>query len=196
METISLDSVMILNITLVLEAFLLLIATVWSQFADIKLLTEFRLTTRNVLIGVGAGLLMNVVSFLIIWLGKFTKGWLKWLSALRGIVYQQVAPIFTDLNWFDIVLIALTSGFCEEVFFRGVVQAQLGIVATSILFGFFHCPSLKHLSYGIWAFFAGLFLGWLLIYSHSLWTPISAHAVNNLISLLYLRYWIKNEAIT
>lgn len=184
---------MILNITLVLEAFLLLTATLWSQFADIRLLSEFVLNKRNILIGIGAGVAMSSVSFLFIWLDTLTKGSLKWLSSLKEVAYNELAPIFANLNWLDIVLIAFASGFCEEVFFRGVVQAQLGIFLTSLLFGFFHCPSLRHISYGLWAILAGLFLGWLLIFTHSLWPPILAHSFNNLVSLLYLRYRVRPE---
>jgi membrane protease YdiL (CAAX protease family) len=39
----------------------------------------------------------------------------------------------------------------------------------------------------------GLFLGWTLDYTGSLWVPIIAHSLNNTLSLLYIRYCIKLE---
>jgi membrane protease YdiL (CAAX protease family) len=195
MQSKPVERVTLINITLFVEAFLLLAATIWSQCAEIPLGQAFSSHLRTLLIGAGAGLLLAAVSLLLLKLGK---SW-KVLADLRAIIVEQVAPIFAQLNWIDVLSIALVSGFCEEVFFRGVMQPQLGLAlqpqgglfATSIIFGLFHCPSFKHISYGLWAFVAGCLLGFLYQYTGSLWAPIIAHAVSNAISLMFLRYGIK-----
>jgi len=183
------DRITLLNITLFVEAFVLLTATFWSQAVDIELLPALRTHTSKILLGLAAGGAMAAVSLALYFLAR----WVKPLSGLREIIVRQIAPIFADINFFDAVVIASVSGFCEEVLFRGVIQPQLALVPTSIIFGLFHCPSLKHLSYGVWAFAAGLFLGWLYQTTGSLWPPIVAHAVSNCISLLFLRYCVKPE---
>jgi hypothetical protein len=63
------------------------------------------------------------------------------------------------------------------------------------LFGFFHCPTRRYLPYCFWAASAGLFLGWLLLTFNSLWTPILAHGLSNLVVLLYLRFGRKQPMV-
>lgn len=183
MESKSVDRVTLLNITIFVEAFLLLAATIWAQVAEISLRPLFHANVKVWVIGAAAGLLVALLSLLLMWLGKY----LSFLAELRQISLDQIAPIFADLSFVDVVFISAVSGFCEEVFFRGAVQAQIGLLPAACVFGLFHCPSLKHASYGLWALVAGIFLGFLVQFTGSLWTPIIAHALSNAISLLYLR---------
>ena len=188
------DRVTIINITLILEAALLLVAAFWIQIAQINLTQAFRLSSYGALYGLLAGCSTALSGFLIVWLSKVLKSPPKWISALSKIVFEEVAPLFATLKLPDIFLLSIVSGFCEEVFFRGVVQSQLELVPTSILFGFFHCPSPRHLSYGLWALSAGLLFGWLRIWTGSLWVPIIAHSLSNFIAILALRYLPKSSA--
>jgi membrane protease YdiL (CAAX protease family) len=189
MQSRSIDRVTLLNITIFVEAFLLLSATFWSHVAGVQLLPQLRIDTTNMLIGAGCGVGIAACSFFMLWLGKYVR----LLGALRDITLQQIAPLFGDLTLFDLLAVAVLSGFCEEVLFRGVMQNQFGIWATSLIFALFHCPNLKFLSYGIWVFSAGIFLGWLALQTGSLWTPVLAHATSNCLSLLFLRYVAKMQ---
>jgi membrane protease YdiL (CAAX protease family) len=187
MQGKTLDRVLILNITIVVEAVLLLLATLWSQFGEIDLLPLFRLNRNIVIIGLASGVLTASTGFILLWLGTHFDS-VKWLESLKKIVVDELTPLFKTLNAWDIFLVAASSGFCEEVFFRGVVQNQLGLFLAALLFGFFHCPTPRHFPYGIWALCAGAFLGWLLLHTGSIWTPIFAHSLSNFIVLLYLRF--------
>ena len=190
----SIDRVTLLNITIIVEAFLLSAATVWSWLANVQLAPSMILESRYLLIGSACGVGMAVVSLVLLWLGKSVSI----LANLRETILTDIAPIFSELTWMDAILVAAVSGFCEEVLFRGVIQSQFqpqyGLWMTSAIFALFHCPSLRHLSYGIWAFAAGLLLGWLYISTGSLWVPITAHAVSNAVSLIFLRYGVKPVA--
>ena len=183
-----------MNITLVLEAALLLIATFWVQIAQIDLTHAFKLSRQGLFIGLISGCGTAFSGFLIIWLGRLLKNPPKWITALSKIVFEEVAPLFSTLKLVDIFLLAATSGFCEEVFFRGVVQSQLGLIGASVFFGFFHCPSPRHFSYGLWALSAGLLFGWLRDWTGSLWVPIIAHGLSNLIAISALRYMVKSSS--
>jgi membrane protease YdiL (CAAX protease family) len=187
------DRSRILNLTILLEGALLLVAACWIQLAQLDIVSEFAVTRRVALIGVLGGLGTAVSGFAIIFVGRLFKNSIKWIDALRQIIYAEVAPLFRDLNLADIVLIAVSSGFCEESFFRGVMQTQIGLIPTSIIFGLVHCPAPRYLSYGLWAAGAGLFLGYLRDYTGSVWAPIIAHGLSNLIVIIYLRYFFKVE---
>lgn len=180
----NIDRVALLQLTIFVEAFILLGATFWSRVSEVRLLQLIdEVQTPDLLLGLGAGFALSVVSIFLFWLGKYFKP----LGDLRSIVVDQLAPIFCQLTWADIFVLALVSGFCEEVMFRGVVQQQFGLWWASLAFGLFHCPSFKHLSYGLWALAAGLLLGYIVIYTGSLWPAIITHAVSNVLSLVFLR---------
>jgi membrane protease YdiL (CAAX protease family) len=194
MQNKTIDRVVILNVTIVVEAVLLLVATFWSQLAEIPLLPLFVADQQSLITGVVAGFGIAASGFALLWLAKQFASSSKWLAELRTIVLDEVAPLFTTLTIPDIILVAVASGFCEEVFFRGVIQSQFGVFGAAAFFAIFHCPSLRHLPYGLWAFTAGLCLGGLMLFTHSLWTPILAHSISNLIVLIFMRYPLKHEA--
>ena len=87
-----------------------------------------------------------------------------------------------------IMAIAIIPGFCEEYFFRGVLQknlnlllknAHIAILLSSLLFSAFHLQF-----YGFFPrFFLGVFFGYLFYWSGSLMYPVIAHALNNFLSL-------------
>jgi uncharacterized protein len=189
MQTGSIDRITLLNITIFVEAFILLTATFWMRVSNIDLLTALKPEPHFLLFGIAGGLALACFSFVALWLGKSAG----LFSDLREITFTQIAPIFNTLRPVDLLFVAAISGFCEEVFFRGAMQSQLGILATSLIFALFHCPSFRFISYGIWVFIAGIFLGWLYFQSHNLWVPILAHAISNCISLFFLRYAVKDK---
>lgn len=88
-----------------------------------------------------------------------------------------------------ILLLAAASGVAEEIFFRGWLQTQFGLVAASILFGLCHIWSKDALPYGLYAMGMGFVLGLLFEQTEcNLWAPALAHAINNLLGFLALKY--------
>ncbi len=76
------------------------------------------------------------------------------------------------------------SGVSEEIFFRGVLQPVLGLVATSLLFGAVHPPLVRSLwPWTIFATTTGFLLGWLFEATGALLAPIACHAVVNMVNL-------------
>lgn len=191
MENRVVDKALILNLVFGTEAILLLLATFWIHFSGMQLLSQFHANRGILLIGVTAGGFISLVGFLLLWLASLPNGAFNALRKLKAILTDELRPLFRQFTFSDILLVSATAGFCEEVFFRGVVQAQFGLVAASILFALLHCPSSRHITYGIWAFSASIFLGLLLTWQQSLWAPIVAHTTSNIIVLLYLRSSIK-----
>lgn len=184
----------VLTLVIIMESLLLLVATIWCWVAKIDLapLLSFE-DPAIILIGVGCclGLAMAVVSFCISVLGKKFQHVLPFFASFEDFIQTTLAPIFAEVNPIDILLIALASGFCEEVFFRGVLQTQFGLPIASIVFGLFHLTgNKKHMFYVVWAMLAGALLGWMLMIFNSLWVPICAHVINNFVSISMVRYQI------
>jgi membrane protease YdiL (CAAX protease family) len=90
--------------------------------------------------------------------------------------------------WRNILFIAAIPAFVEEAFFRGFLQNLLhrqlrnvhwAIFLTAVTFSAFH---LKFLSF-MPRLFLGILLGYLFHWSRSLWLPVMAHFVNNLMAV-------------
>jgi uncharacterized protein len=187
MDRLKIERSIIVPVTLVCEGALLLVASCWCLHTGVSLRDKLQLDLMSISTGVGAGVLTACSCFLLLFIANKFKS-LTWLAAMRAMVYDEVWPIFSQLNLIDIFLLAAASGLCEEVFFRGVLQPATGILQASVIFGLVHCPSFTMLPYAFWTFLAGLFLGWLYLLTNNLWTPILAHAVSNFIMLVYFKY--------
>lgn len=122
---------------------------------------------------------------------KFIEQWM--------ITSEKTAEVMTNklLNagtWggfiMNILIIAVMAGIGEELLFRGVLQkilinwarnTHLGILFTAIIFSAIH--------FQFFGFFPrmilGMVLGYLYVYSKSLWVPIVAHALNNALTIIF-----------
>jgi membrane protease YdiL (CAAX protease family) len=90
--------------------------------------------------------------------------------------------------------LALISAVGEEILFRGALQPALGLWVTSALFGLMHIgPNGRISSWSIWAFGAGLVIGWMYQESGELWSAMLAHFVVNATSLVRLRLAFINQ---
>lgn len=92
----------------------------------------------------------------------------------------------------NIVLLALLPAIAEELSFRGTLQQLLGnkhvaIWVTAILFSAIHMQF-----YGFFArMFMGVILGYMFVWSGSLWVPIAMHFTNN--SFAVIAYYFFGE---
>lgn len=95
--------------------------------------------------------------------------------------------------------LAVTPAFCEEVLFRGYLQRQFeraagvagGIVLTGLLFGLYHF----RLSQAVPLAVLGIFLGYVVWRTGSIWVPIVIHFVNNAFAIAANSYVASNPDI-
>lgn len=110
---------------------------------------------------------------------------------------QSVTTMLLNENniFFSILLVGVLTGFCEELFFRGLLQKQLfqrpmnihlAIWSAGFIFSLLH--------FQFFGFFPrwilGSLFGYLVYWSGSLWTAVIAHALNN--SMVIVGNEIKN----
>jgi membrane protease YdiL (CAAX protease family) len=134
-----------------------------------------------------AGLLIDEVAYLLhrAWPGFFDTGT---LDAFSG-VFADSAP-----GAFVLVTLAVSLGpaLGEELFFRGLVLRAFGrslpawsaIGLSAVLFGALHLDPLQ----GTGAVLVGVYLGYIVLATGSLWPAVLAHGLNNLGCSLAARF--------
>ncbi|MEE2775666.1 MAG: type II CAAX endopeptidase family protein [Acidobacteriota bacterium] len=139
---------------------------------------------REILIGgvAGAGIWLAVIVLLLFLVGLITLlGGAETLPQSPPSVVLWMAGLPAAVR----VLVALSAGFFEEVFFRGFLQPRIGVALSTVLF------TLAHLSYQQPFMLVGvavlsIFFAMLVRWRQSIWAAITAHAVFDLVQLLVI----------
>jgi uncharacterized protein len=161
-----------------------IVAKLWLRFGDFSLF-PWRWNERDLLLGVGTGLI---------------------ITTLSGLTYRFVPPYRKSADYYldlvlkplvlpDIIWLGLLPGLSEELLFRGVMLPALGsdhvaVIVSSLCFGVLHLSGSQQWPYVIWATIVGLILGYGAVFSGNLLVPIIAHIMTNLISS-YMWKWRK-----
>lgn len=96
--------------------------------------------------------------------------------------------IFRNLSLWHIIELSLVVAVCEELLFRGAIQYALGTYWTSVLFAAIHVRYLRHWLMTGFVFLTSYALGWAYEYTDTLWTPILAHFVIDVVMGCVIRY--------
>ena len=84
----------------------------------------------------------------------------------------------------EILILALASGLAEEIFFRGWLLNEIGLIYSSILFGLVHLPPNRNWRlWPIFAFLMGLLLGALCLWTRTIYYAMAAHAAINYLNI-------------
>ncbi len=90
----------------------------------------------------------------------------------------------------NLLILAILPGFCEELLFRGVIQnllidstkrLHLAIWITAFIFSFIHFQFYSFLP----RFALGLLLGYLVVWTRSIWPSIVVHILNNALVVIF-----------
>jgi len=134
--------------------------------------------------GLWGGLLAGIgFGSVVVVLTKATAGRAGWARKLL----VEMKSVLGALEPKDALYLAALSAISEELFFRGVLQAHLGLVWSSVIFGLAHIP--RNRVFILWTFEAvimGFCLGLLFLYTGNLLAPIAAHFTINYWNLLFM----------
>jgi len=162
-----------LRLEWLLSLALTLLSMAWAAARDLPLAAALTPSAGRVAAGVLAGAaLWGTIPLLLR------------SPAMRRVWTEVLLPFSRTLGTRDIAIIALLSGFTEELFFRGVLLPEMGLVLSSLCFGALHALCTV---YFVWATVVGAAFGALALAGDTLVTPIAAHAIYNLGALLLLR---------
>jgi len=151
------------------------VALLWGTMRELPFLKAPAPTMRDVALGAAAGALLWLCIPL-----------LRLSGAMRRVWEDLLVPFARQFSVMDVLLIASLSGVSEELLFRGVLLPEIGLVASSLVFGALHALNAV---YALWAACTGAAFGLLAMERNSLMAPIVAHATYNLGALLALRRW-------
>lgn len=109
-----------------------------------------------------------------------------------------VRPLCANLDPVSALLVALSSGIGEELFFRGVMEHELrahvgtvlALVITNLVFSYVHFIGIFSRFYrlGLLYFLCGVYFSYLVLLSGSLLPAIIAHSFYNFMAMVYMRY--------
>jgi membrane protease YdiL (CAAX protease family) len=162
----------LIRMELAASAVLLTASAVWSLARGIDLLAVLRPTLITIVQGVGAGLALAMTLPLV------TAPWARRVLLLRGLKRAWDAlesGLGPGLRIREVLVLAVCSGISEEIFFRGVLMHDGGIVASSVVFGLLHPLGL---AYVLWATTAGAGFAALYLATGSLVAPARLHHDN------------------
>ncbi len=98
----------------------------------------------------------------------------------------------------NIFVIAVIPALGEELFFRGILQDILarwtksnhwGVIITGLAFALLHFQFLSLLPRIV----QGILLGYLFLWTKSLWYPIIAHFINNAVAVVFYHYYFQEK---
>ncbi|WP_353330429.1 CPBP family intramembrane glutamic endopeptidase [Bacteroides sedimenti] len=127
-------------------------------------------------------------------LPEFMSSIEKWMIDSEKAAEDTTKQLLNVNNWSDflknILIIAVMAGVGEELLFRGVLQKifinwtqsiHWGILLAAIIFSTIH--------FQFFGFFPrvvlGMILGYLYIWSRSIWVPVISHAMNNALTVIF-----------
>jgi membrane protease YdiL (CAAX protease family) len=144
---------------------------------------------RELAIGLGLGLLVWPLLLVAMLLAMLL------LVAFDQAVPQEPPALVVWLAGLPVpvkLLLALSAGFVEELFFRGLLQPRVGIGLSTLLF------VLAHLSYDqpfmlVGVTLLSLFFAALVLWRQSVWAAVAAHTLFDAVQLLFVIPWALRE---
>lgn len=175
-----LDDRMLLMNLYVTQAITIIIGLVWALFQRSNPFQLLQIPSGLHFLWWGAGLAAAVIV-----VDLLISRWVPEEAADDGGVNER---IFRNRPVWHIAVISFVVAVCEEVLFRGAIQHSFGPYWTSIIFAAIHVRYLKHWIPTGLVFSISYGLGWIYIQSGTLWAPILAHFLVDLIMGLIIRF--------
>lgn len=131
----------------------------------------------SLLLGPALGLGFGLV---VVFLSRWAVHRFEWARVL----HHEFHSVVHELEPREIWLLAAASSVAEELFFRGALQPQFGLWASSALFAALHVrPAPRFLPWTLMSFIVGLVLGLFYQGLGDLGGPIAAHFTINVLNL-------------
>ena len=184
----------VLTVAAVVETLLALMFAVWAWYTGY----QDRLFPKLIDLGTGVGLALGLLAFNYFLFGPIAQRFVIFASAQR-FINEVIKPLVEALDVWSAMLVSLLAGVGEELFFRGVLQNVLGLVAASVLFALLHFGTAVR-NYPFVALLytlIGLYFGWAYLTFHTIWVPIILHIVYDFLAIIFIQrfYFASSSAL-
>ena len=169
------------------EGALVIVALVWQRLRGLPLETGG--LSEGVVVGVAAAVVFALANWYLLCGAPVFPG----VTSIRRLYRSMFKPLFDGVGAVDVVVISVAAGIGEELLFRGVLQAEFGLVPASLVFGLLHMGGSGTFAFGCWVAVMGAVLGGLAVWTQGLLAPIIAHAAYDAVALAYIR-WVPDCA--
>lgn len=121
----------------------------------------------------------------------------QWEEAARAMTSEMLASSSLEGLLINVLVIGALTGICEELFFRGAMQRIIGNIPQIAKGGAVWCSAIifSAVHFQFFGFIPrmllGVFFGYILYSTGSLWPSIFAHALNN--SLVVITTWFEGH---
>lgn len=130
---------------------------------------------KNIFFGMVIGFANIMVLYLTLWRMKF--------MSFKGLGFEFYTGSEVIKSVFNVFLIAIFAGICEEIFFRGVLLNYLSkakgnllaLIVSSVIFAIFHATRYHDFFMLASVFITAIVLGYSFIYTNSLCLGIGIH---------------------
>lgn len=173
------DRVLLLNVYLT-QVLLLVAGLIWIHCENVSPSALFQAPAnyRFITFGVSLAILALVAQ-----------------AAVSYLVPQEVLDdgglnekLFRRRTVWQILLLCIVIACCEEIMFRAGMQQTFGNYWTSVLFAAVHVRYLKHWLPTAFVFAMSYSLGFIYVATGTLYAPILAHFVIDVVLALYIRF--------
>lgn len=173
------DRMLLINLYMT-QALTFIIGLIWVLFQHQNPIQLFKMQNQLTFVwwGLGLAAAVIVVDLLI-------SRWVPEEASDDGGVNDR---IFRTRPVWHIIVLSFVVAVCEELLFRGAIQHAFGPYWTSIIFAAIHVRYLKHWIPTGLVFLISYGLGWIYIQTGTLWAPIIAHFLVDLIMGLIIRF--------
>jgi membrane protease YdiL (CAAX protease family) len=185
-----------LTLTVVLEGGLAVVALALGWLTGIDPLNHFTINWPALTWAI-VGTIPLILFFIIFY--HFPVGP---LGPIKKFLIRTLGPYLNTCHWYDLLLIALLAGVCEELFFRGFLQpwiessggAMAGLLGSNLVFALAHFITQ---TYALLTGLMGVYLGLLLDASgqRNLLIPILAHTIYDFLAFVIVTRTFRLEQI-
>ncbi|RKP57088.1 CPBP family intramembrane metalloprotease [Cohnella endophytica] len=173
------DKMLLVNLYIT-QALSLIIGIVWLIFQGRNPISLLKVPTDADFIWWGGGLALLVLIFDLV-ISRFVPEEASDDGGVNERLFK-LRPVW------HIAAISLIVAICEEILFRGAIQYSIGPYWTSIVFAAIHVRYLRHWIPTGLVFSISYGLGVVMTHTGTIWTPIAAHFLVDLVMGCIIRF--------
>lgn len=177
----------LIKIALAVEGVLFLVFLIWEQLRVPQPNPLFTFDAgRTVVRAAAAAAILLAVNLIIF---EWLPGRIRAFEQCRLFKEEYIYPLARLLGGWDAMIVSAAAGIGEEFFFRGVLQPEIGVVLSGVIFVLMHFgPAVSRFPLIALIYFCvSLYFALLYSVSGDLWAAALGHGLYDFLALIFVR---------